>query len=274
MGDTLLSTSTGSFMFRDKIGGNTRDIRVHYAQPSSELISASIVIAMHGLDRAAAAFRDVLVAEAERNGQIVLVPEFNQRQFPGIYSYNFGDVRLPPPMGTVLPREQWSFGIVDRLFAYARSAVKSERTTFHLLGNSAGAQFVLRYLALNEAPLVERAVASNSGIYMLPDISIDYPTGMGGIDLDEHDLRRFLTRRLVILVGEKDCDPHAPDLPRGAIAEAQGPHRLARGRWYLEHCEELASRLGVELSWRHEVVPDAGHVSQAIFDRALDILRE
>jgi hypothetical protein len=160
MPDTLLNTSIGSFTFRDTAGGITRDIRVHYARPSSDIPRASIVIAMHGLDRAAAAFRDVLVAGAERNGQIVLVPEFDPHQFPGIFAYNFGGVRLSPPTSTVLPREQWSFGIVDRLFAYARSAVKSDRTTFDLFGNSAGAQFVLRNLALNEAPLVERSIAS------------------------------------------------------------------------------------------------------------------
>jgi hypothetical protein len=85
---------------------------------------------------------------------------------------------------------------------------------------------------------------------MLPDMSVDYPTGMGGIDLDERDLRRFLTRRMIILIGENDCDPHAPDLPRGEIGEAQGPHRLARSRWYLGFCTDLAARLGVDLCWR------------------------
>jgi hypothetical protein len=272
--ETLIKTSMGSFMFRDVAGGVARDIRVHYARPSSDIARASIVIAMHGLDRAAAAFRDVLVAGAERNKQIILVPEFDPEQFPGIFAYNFGGVRLPPPTSAVLPREQWSFGIVDRLFAYARSAVNSERTTFELFGNSAGAQFVLRYLALNEAPLVERAVAANCGIYMLPDTSIDYPTGMGGIDLDERDLRRFLTRRLIILIGEHDCDRDAHDLPRGEIAKAQGPHRLARGQWYVGHCTDLAARLGVALGWRHEIVPGARHVSQEIYDRASDILAE
>src|SRR5882757_1070593 len=83
-----------------------------------------------------------------------------------------------------------------------------------------------------------------------------------------------LTRRLIILIGENDCDPHAHDLPRGEIAKAQGPHRLARGQWYFGHCTDLAARLGVALGWRHEVVPGAGHVSQEIYDRASDILAE
>ena len=41
---------------------------------------------------------------------------------------------------------------------------------------------------------------------MLPDLSCDYPTGMGGLDLDERHLRRFLSKRLVLLLGDADTD--------------------------------------------------------------------
>ena len=101
-----------------------------------------------------------------------------------------------------------------------------------MFGNSAGSQYVLRYLALNEASSVDRAVASNSGVYMLPDLTLDYPLGMGGLDLDENQLRRYLGRRLIILLGDADTDASAPDLPRDDFAMAQGHHRLARGQWY------------------------------------------
>ena len=272
MQDTPFESTVGSFIFRDVVGDVARAIHVHFVRPSTDLDLAPILIALHGVDRAAARFRDVMIAGAQRNGQVVLVPEFDPHQFPGIDAYNFGGVRLPSPANTVSPREQWTFGVVDRLFAFARLALSSDRNTFSMFGNSAGAQFVLRHLALNEAPNVDRAVAANSGIYLLPDIGIDYPTGMGGIGLDQGDLRRFLTRRLVIMIGENDCDPNAHDLPRGEIAEAQGPRRLARGRWYLRHCADLAASLGVPLGWQLEIVPDAGHVSQEIYDRASDIL--
>ena len=48
---------------------------------------------MHGIDRAAAEFRNVMAPQAARNGQMVLVPESDIHQFPDFYSYNFGGVR-------------------------------------------------------------------------------------------------------------------------------------------------------------------------------------
>ncbi len=272
--DSLLPNETGSFVIRDSAGDVTREMCVHYARPSSDIRGAAITIALHGIDRAATAFRDVMAARAERTGQLILVPEFDLRQFPDIHAYNFGGVRAPPPSSTVRAREQWTFGIVERLFAYVRSSIASEQTTFNLFGLSAGAQFVLRYMALNEATSVKRAIAANSGVYMLPDMSLDYPRGMGGIGLGDGVLRRYLARPLSLLIGECDADPHAFDLPRGEIAEAQGPHRLARAQWYMTHCGDVAQTLGIELGWSYEIVPGAGHVSQSMYDRALDILAE
>jgi hypothetical protein len=227
---------------------------------------------MHGLDRAAAEFRDVLVGQAEHNGQIVLVPEFDSEAFPDVHAYNYGNVTLAPPRSTVLPRSHWNFGIIDRLFRHVRIAIGSNRDTFGLFGNSAGSQYVLHYLALTEAAAVGVAVASNSGMYMLPDLTVDYPIGMGGLGLDESYLRRYLGRPLTILLGDADTDSAAPDLPRSEAAMAQGPHRVARGLWHYEHCRKVADRLGVPLGWNLEIVAGAGHVSQQIFDRAVSIL--
>jgi hypothetical protein len=125
---------------------------------------------------------------------------------------------------------------------------------------------VLRYLALNEASSVGRAVAANSGWYMLPDLTIDYPDGMGGIGLDEGFLRRYLSGNVTILLGDADTDPNAVDLPRNEAALAQGPHRLARGLWHFDRCRQVAEELGTNFGWRLEIVPGAVHVDQAIFE--------
>ena len=273
MSKLTLAEGAGSFVFRDEGAvPSPRTMRVFSYCPQSSNRNTRIIVAMHGFDRAAAAFRDLLAPQAERNGQIVLVPEFDPDQFPGVHAYNFGGVRLSPPNNTVLPRDHWNFGVIDRLFHYVRQAIGSSRGTFGLFGNSAGAQFVLRYLALNEAASVDLAVAANCGCYMLPNLTKDYPDGMGGIGLNESHLRRYLGRRLVILLGDADNDPDAPDLPRWDEAMAQGPHRLARGLWHFEHCTELAKSLGVELGWRLEISLGAGHVDQQIYDQGSDIL--
>lgn len=271
MNNFQMDAGRGRFQFSDPAAGTRQSMRVFYFQPTSGVQNARIVIAMHGLDRAASDFRDVLVRQADQHGMIVLVPEFDSEAFPDVYAYNYGNVRSGPA-AAVATRDRWSFGIVDRLFRHVRDGVGSERTTFGMFGNSAGSQFVLRYLALTDATAVKRAVASNSGIYMLPDLDVEYPSGMGGLDLDQASLRRYFARKLTILLGEGDSDSTAFDLPRDKEALTQGPHRLARGLWHFDLCKRIADRLGDPLAWTLRIVPGAGHVDQQIFDTALDVL--
>ena len=95
MSETLLRDSAGFFVYSDPAAQAHRAIRVFYSCPRSGVRDAPIIIAMHGIDRAAAEFRDVMAVKSARNGQIVLVPEFDTHQFPDSYAYNFGGVRLP-----------------------------------------------------------------------------------------------------------------------------------------------------------------------------------
>ena len=272
MSDLLINEGVGSFVFPDDAAGTRRSIRVFYFRPRSAVGDARIVIAMHGFDRAASDFRDSLVDEAKRHEFIVLVPEFDAEAFPDAYAYNYGNVRSAPPRVTVLPRKLWNFRIIDRLFQNVRTAVGSVRETFGLFGLSAGAQYVLRYLALTDAAAVDMAVAANCGWYMLPDLTVDYPVGMGGIDLNDSYLCRYLGRRLTVLLGEADSDSTAADLPRNEAAIAQGPNRLARGLWHFAHCKGIAEHLGASFRWKLEIIPGAGHVSQQIYDHAAKIL--
>jgi hypothetical protein len=116
-----------------------------------------------------------------------------------------------------------------------------------MFGHSAGAQFVHRYLAL-AGPDVDIAIAANCGWYMLPSVDIAYPDGMGGLGLDQSQVRAFFSKRLILLTGSADTDETAADLPRSEAAVAQGPHRFARGEWYFNHCNLMAERLAVTLT--------------------------
>jgi dienelactone hydrolase len=260
----------GSFSFADSAAGTKGTIRVFYFQPERDDAAAPVVIAMHGFDRAASDFRDSLAAAAEQLGLLLLVPEFDAEAFPDAHGYNYGNVRLPPPQGTLIPRDHWNFGIINRLFQH----VRGDRQTFGLFGLSAGGQYVLRYLALTEAPLVRTAIAANCGWYMLPDLDLDYPDGMGGLDLKRSDLIRYLQRKIIVVLGDADTDVNAHDLPRSEAAMAQGPHRLARGVWHFEHCRELSEQLGIQFGWQLEIVPGAVHVDQRVFDLAATMLAQ
>jgi hypothetical protein len=264
--------AAGSFVFHDAAAGTRGSMRVFYARPKSIGRDTRVVFAMHGFDRAAAEFRDGWLGHAERLGLLVLVPEFDVEAFPGAHGYNFGNARSPDPDGAMVPRNLWNFGILDRVFEQARVSLDLGRKTFSLFGNSAGGQYVLRYLALTAGSSVDVAISSNCGIYMLPDLAVGYPNGMGGLDLNESFLRRYLARQVIILLSEADTNSEAPDLPRGEAALAQGPHRLARGLWHFDRCREVADRLGIDFGWRLERLPGAHHVDPMIFDRAAAIV--
>jgi hypothetical protein len=272
-GSSEMCAGTGSFEYQDVAAGDRGHINVFYHVPKRVDPDSNLMIAMHGLDRSAADFRDVFISASERLGRTVVVPEFDTGAFPDVFAYNFGNVVSAPPDSRLNDRNSWGFSLIDRLFGVLTSTSKSPSGKFDLYGNSAGSQFVLRYVALNPAPYLQTAISSNSGVYMVPDLSLDYPIGMGGVGLTESDLRGYLSRRIHILLGDADIDATAADLPQGAEAAAQGPNRLARGLWHYEHCKALARTLGIDLGWTLEIVPNAGHISQAIFDRALMISR-
>jgi poly(3-hydroxybutyrate) depolymerase len=261
-----MDEGSGSFVFRDRAAGARQSIRVFYFRPPSLGPDFPLVVAMHGSTRAGAEFRDWLLGPAQRLGFLLLVPEFDVEAFPNAHAYNYGNVTTAPPDSHAIPRRDWNFGITERLVDSVSESIGSPTKSFHMFGMSAGAKYVLRYLAVNEAPFVGRAVAANGGWYMLPDLNIDYPDGMGGIGLDESFLRRYLSKNLTILLGDADTDPDAPDLPRNETAVAQGPHRLARGLWHFDHCRKVAERLRTSFGWRLEIVPGAVHVDQAMFE--------
>ena len=267
-----MDEGSGSFVFYDHAAGARGSIRVFYFRPPGFGSDLPIVIALHGITREASQFRDWLVNAARRFGFLVLVPEFDVEAFPNAHAYNYGNVKTSPPDNKVMPRQQWNFSVIDRLFDNVTATIGSNTDSFHLFGLSAGSQYVLRYLALNQATAIGRAVAANSGWYMLPDLSIDYPDGMGGLGLDDSFVRRYLSRNLTILLGDADNNPDSPDLPRNEAARAQGPHRLARGLWHYEYCRNVAERLGTSFGWRLETVPGAVHVDQAMFEIGAQIL--
>jgi hypothetical protein len=106
-----LEEGRGEIVFSDIAAGARRSLRVFYHRPRTAGRDNRIVIAMHGLDRAAAAFRDVFVQAAERHGQLVLVPEFDLEAFPDPFDATAHDLpRMPEAMAQGahrLERRHW-----------------------------------------------------------------------------------------------------------------------------------------------------------------------
>jgi poly(3-hydroxybutyrate) depolymerase len=115
--DLRLKAGTGSIVFPYYAAGSRGSIRVFYFRPEAAGADPPVVIAMHGFDRAASDFRNVWLEPAERVGLFVLVPEFDVEAFPEAHSYNYGNVRRPPPNNALNPG---TFGISGSSIASLR----------------------------------------------------------------------------------------------------------------------------------------------------------
>ncbi len=237
--------------------GRGRRIPIWLYRPARFAPDGRIVIVMHGLRRDASRYCEAWAPEAERHGLLIAAPEFAEQYYPTVREYNYGDVLSED--GQARPRSEWLFPIIDPMFDFVRREAGAERPTYCLYGHSAGGQFVHRLVSLAWSPRIELAISANAGSYSLPRFDVDYPFGLGGTGLPHSALPDLLARPLIVLVGDRDNDPEHRNLPRHPEAMRQGPHRFARGRYYVDAARQAAAAAGVALRWRLAVAPGVGH---------------
>lgn len=230
----------------ETLGG--RQITVWSYRPQTVRAQTPVLFVMHGVQRDGARYLLDWVDFGRRNNQIIVVPEFDAVNFPGSNAYNHGNFR--GALGNFLPREQWSFSVIEPLFDAVRARTGTEVDRYRIYGHSAGAQFVHRFVLFMPEARYSLAVSANAGSYAVPDLSISYPFGLKDTPLSEADLVRALQRPLTILLGTADNDPAHPNLPDQPGAVAQGPHRVARGEHFFAAARRAALGRNVRLRWQ------------------------
>lgn len=250
----------GSFVFSDWPGP---PIRVFFVEPGPEAMDeAPVVIVLHGVDRNADDYARNWHALARQYGMRVYAPEFSADAFPGAAFYNLGGI------GTDGPH---AFAAIEPLFT-AIAGRGGQADGYFLFGHSAGAQVVHRALLFEDLPRLETAYAANAGWYTLPDESIAWPYGLEGVPVDEDAVRNWTGRPLVILLGDRDDDPGHHHLRRTPEADAQGPHRYARGVFFAEMARARADALGASFRWTVQAVPGVAHDNAGMANAAAGLI--
>ncbi|WP_130905838.1 alpha/beta hydrolase [Pseudomonas sp. Sample_22] len=132
-----------------------------------------------------------------------------------------------------------------------------------------GAGVKLRYVVANPSSYAyfdeRRPVAFNHAKcpdfnrwkYGLSDLPA-YADGQTAAQLQD----KYLKREVVYLLGQQDIDPNHPALDKSCEAKAQGPNRLARGRFYFNYLKRLKPR---GLDQQLIEVPVVGHNGDGMF---------
>lgn len=289
----------GSFDWTDATGASDpdRSLTVYYSAPDKIRADTPVWLAIHGMSRNADDYCRYLAAPKAARRALVIAPEFSKADWPKSNGYNVGNLSVSESNREPRPRSEWSFSKIEPLFDHVRQrfAPGLEADTYSLFGHSAGGQFVHRYLMWTPEARVKRAIAANAGWYTLPlrrtaaepSEGAAYPyewpyTLKGAPDYTPQtpaydavpgaNLSAAFARDVVVLLGDADT-LRTDNLRQTKKADAQGPHRLARGRYFFHTARQEAERLDSPFNWRVEIVPDVGHSGRRMAAAAAELLR-
>ena len=247
-----------------------RTLRLHSACPAGYTADTTLVFVHHGVGRNGRDYRDYWAAHVDAHGLLAISVEFPEATFPEYLWYNFGN--LHNEAGARQPREQWTFGIVPRLFAALRAQGVTTLAKYGQFGHSAGGQFVHRMLSFGYREQVAIAISANAGTYAMPDLDIPWPFGLGEMDLDDTALRTLVQFPITVMAGTADTKTTGKFFPKGPRSMRQGPTRWHRAHVYLAQGRAVAARLGTDCKWRVIDVENVGHDGRRMSDAAAPVI--
>ena len=255
--DPLLGPGSGMLTVPAGPSADSPKINVWYHRPADGGADMPVVFIMHGVNRNASDYRDNWIAEADRGRFLVLAPEFSKADYPKSRGYNLGNIK--DTNGQPTPKSAWTFSVIEKIFTDVTAANHLQAKRYDIFGHSAGAQFVHRMLMLLPEARVRSAVFANAGWYTVPDMAIPYPYGLGETPLGTDALGRAFSHDAVVLLGTQDTDPNAKYLRQTPEAQAQGPHRFARGQFFYTQSRQIAETLQTPFQWRLESAEGIAH---------------
>jgi hypothetical protein len=245
---------------------------LHAARPGVWDPGLPVLFVHHGVGRNGRDYRDYWLPHVDAGKLLAISIEFPEASFPEYLWYNFGNLHAAD--GTANPRARWTFGIDTRLFAALRDQGITTTQRYGLFGHSAGGQYVHRMLSFGYREHVAVAVSANAGTYAMPDLTVDWPWGLGATDVTDDDLRALLGFPLTVMAGTDDVKTTGRFFPKGPKSLKQGPTRHARAHTYLRTGKAAADVLGVALAWKVTDVPDVGHDGRRMSDAAAPVIAE
>lgn len=267
--DWEVNRGSGRAYFNYKMDDNNFVIPIYYYIPEDgDLKNMPIQFVMHGMNRNAAVYRDSWLDKARYYGVIVLVPEFDEKQFPSA-AYQRGNVM--DSHGNYNYVEDYTYNIIDAIFLTFLQSSKSVQTQFNMYGHSAGAQFTHRYVLFNQSPYLNIAVAANAGYYTFPDPKITFPHGIKDAKRYNSISKNYFQKKLVIVVGTADVE-RGGSLNTSEKSDAQGLNRYERGLNFYNFSKQRAKSERKEFCWKLFENEGVAHSNSKMATFAADLL--
>lgn len=260
-----LHVGVGVYQFAESTGANNKPMNIHYYRPQNWQVGDKIFVAFHGIDRHPQYVIEGLQKQADQKNFLIICPEFNKEKFPGDRYYSFGNVMSKSGL---MPKTQWTYNAANRIIDDVKNRTGSAQSKVIFFGHSAGGQFMHRYIFFADKINADKIIASNAGVYVMPDENIKFPYGLKNTPIGDAELKRAFEKNVIILLGKKDV-LRGKYFPSSAQAEAQGSTRLERGKNFFAKSKTKAELLGARFNWQLVIVPNVGHAGVTMARQAV-----
>jgi hypothetical protein len=272
--DKILNSGSNQFVFT-YTGLPQKPINVFYNIPNGSRTNMPIVIVFHGDERNASEYRDIWVNASNQFGFMVFAPEFNSIDFPGGSSYIIGNVYQDgnfPTTQTLNNESVWTFSMIEPLFDFIKANSGSDANTYNMFGHSGGGQFVHRFVLIKPNARFDKAIASNSGWYTVPDGFASFPYGIMNCPIATISPNNYFSRKLFITVGSMDNNGSDPSLRHNTESDLQGLNRLDRANYFFSKSQIYSNSTHATFNWQFHTVANSGHDAVLMSEDAVHIL--
>ena len=230
-------------------------IPVFYVAPEEINKNTRLVVVMHGRKRNGKQYRDQWLQKAKELNLFVLVPQFSEKNFPGVYRFNYGNVFTENNQS--LPSNKHLFSMIDPLVKFSLKKFKIKSDHWGIYGHGAGAHFVHRYVLHYPEATHTLAIAANLGWY-LSMTDQDWPFGLTNSNIDDEMLKKAFKKYFLLMLGRADTStkPNSQYVKEHwDTINLQGKHRLDRGRNFFESAVVKSKEVNQFFKWGMVEVP-------------------
>jgi len=245
-----------------------KPVMLYYHIPEDgDMRTMRILFAMHGAERDAQYQIETWKDIANDYKVMVFAPEFTSALFPANNEYQYGGVSLFSGSWMEKDKAKWTVSVIEAMFDFIKQQTNNSAAKYDIWGHSAGSQFTHRLMFFLPEARVRMAVASNSGVWIIPSLtgygegSYSYPHSLKGTPYTEEDLKTYFSRPLIVHLGTADLVQDSA-FPTGDAAMAQGASRYARGNYFFNFAKDAAAAGSYTFNWRKVEVTGVGHNSR------------
>ena len=251
------------------------EIEIYYYVPNNYNNESKIFFAMHGGGRDAEEMRNSMISSANQYNQIIIAPKIDAVNFSLGDQYILGNVYEDgdnPSEETLNDEDDWTFSLIEPLFDSVTTSLNLTNEEYNIIGYSAGAQFVQRFILFKPLARFSKAIVAAPGWYTVIDTNIDFPYGYANSILGFNNVENLFSKEVYYIVGELDNNPNAYGLRRNDYADAQGINRLDRAIHFYNVSNNIASENNYEFNWNLDIIPNTNHSWQPNLQFALNLI--